>query len=80
VTGGLTETLRILERLRHWFEVFLENSEEVYMRIVHNKKYGRLVGLLDRSHGTVSYGVGGKLANKIVKPTAVTNVTIDGKY
>jgi hypothetical protein len=50
------------------------------MRIVHNKKYGQLVGLLDRSHGTVSYGVGGKLANKIVKPTAVTNVTIDGKY
>jgi hypothetical protein len=80
VTGGLTETSRILERLRLLFEVFLENSEEGYMRLVNNKNYGRLVGLLDRGHGTVSYGVEGKLANKIIKPIAITNVAIDGRY
>ena len=71
---------RFVEKLRYWFEKFLEGPAEGRTRIVNDGNYERLVGLLDRSQGLISYGGNKGHADKILRPAVFTNAMIDGKY
>ena len=71
---------KFVERATHWLGQFLKGgSKDQETRIVNDRNYDRLVGLLNQSGGTVAYGGDKSREDKYIQPTLVTNVNMQGE-
>jgi aldehyde dehydrogenase (NAD+) len=69
----------LVERLGYWFNQYLDGSYENYVRIVNQRNFDRLKTMLDRTDGKITYG--GKIDRdeRLIAPTVVTGVSIQGQ-
>ena len=69
-----------VERLKYWNQKFEAVSENEQMcRIINERNFDRLTGLLEKSQGDMVYGGKTDRASKYIQPTIVTNVDVQGK-
>lgn len=67
-----------VERLGYWSTQFLEsgNSKQTMTRIINERNWDRISGLLDRTKGKISSGGSRDRASKYIQPTVVRDVTM----
>lgn len=69
-----------VKRLKHWNEKFEAGSDNEQMcRLVNERNFDRLTGLLARSHGDRVYGGKTDRPSKYIQRTIVTNVNTEGR-
>jgi aldehyde dehydrogenase (NAD+) len=69
---------QFIQRLGHWFDVYLQESGEQLCRIVNERNFDRLSSMLEKTHGEIAYGGKRDRTQKYIAPTVVTGVTIKG--
>ena len=68
---------RFQEKLKHHTSQFLlENGKDDLVRIINDKQFDRISGLLDKTSGTVAYGGKSDKADRYIEPTIVTQVKL----
>lgn len=71
---------RFVEMVGYWLNEFLKDGHKDSMsRIVSNRNYERITGLLKGTQGKVAYGGEQDKATKYIQPTVITDVTLEGK-
>jgi aldehyde dehydrogenase (NAD+) len=64
-----------------WFDTFLkeenENPEQM-VRIINERNFDRLDGLLRKTEGRIVYGGNKNREDKYIQPTVVTDVSMSG--
>lgn len=65
------------ERLRHWNAQFLLQGDADMCRIINERNFDRLTGLLEKTQGTVSCGGKTDRSQKWIEPTVVKDVAMD---
>lgn len=71
---------KFVERATHWLGQFLKgDGKDQETRIVNERNYDRLVGLLNQSRGNVAYGGDKSREDRYIQPTLVTNVNMQGE-
>ena len=71
---------KFVERATYWLGQFLKGEgKDQETRIINERNYDRLVGLLNQSGGEIAYGGDKSRADKYIQPTLVTNVNIQGE-
>ena len=71
---------RFVERAIYWLGQYLKgDGKDQEARIINERNYDRLVGLLNQSRGNVAYGGEKSREDKYVQPTLVTNVNMQGE-
>ena len=60
------------------FDRFLPARSQAIVRIVNERHWDRIAGLLDRTAGTVAYGGQRDRAERFIQPCIVTGVQLDG--
>ena len=69
-----------VERATYWLGQFLKgDGKDQETRIVNERNYDRLVGLLNQSRGNVAYGGDKNREDRYIQPTLVTDVNMQGK-
>ena len=63
-----------------WFDRFLDEKErpEGMSRIIDERNFDRLEGLLSKTEGKIVYGGNKDRGDKYIQPTVVTDVTMSG--
>lgn len=70
---------KFVARLGFWFDTYLKgekSSSEQMTKIVNESNYDRLVSLLEKSEGQITYGGKRDRNQKFMAPTVVTGVTL----
>ena len=71
---------KFVERATYWLGQFLKgDGKDQETRIVNERNYDRLVGLLNQSGGNVLYGGDKSREMKYIQPTIVTDVNMQGE-
>ena len=71
---------KFVERATYWLGQFLKgDGKDQETRIVNERNYDRLVGLLNQSGGNVSYGGDKSREMRYIQPTLVTDVNMQGQ-
>ncbi|KXJ88125.1 aldehyde dehydrogenase 3H1 [Microdochium bolleyi] len=68
---------QLVERMKYWNAQYLSKGNDVMCRVVNDRNYGRLQGLLDKTSGKVAYTGVSDPASRFFHPTIVDNVTMD---
>jgi aldehyde dehydrogenase (NAD+) len=68
-----------VERLGFWFNTFIAEKPENMVRIVNERNWDRLTGLLDRSNGKLVHGGKKDRDIKYLEPTIMTDIGYDGR-
>lgn len=68
---------QLIERLRYWFDKFLENGDDSLSAIINERHFDRVSGLLKSTAGVVVYGGSTDRSRRHVQPTVVRDVMID---
>ena len=70
-----------VDRLKYWFEKFSGpgRSWDELCRIVNERHFDRISGLLDRSEAKIEYGGTRDRSERFIQPMVLTGVTINGK-
>ncbi|CAD6582030.1 MAG: hypothetical protein ASARMPREDX12_000737 [Alectoria sarmentosa] len=72
---------KFVERAIHWLGQFLKgDGKDQETRIVNERNYDRLVGLVNQSRGKVAYGGDKSREDRYIQPTLVTNVNMQGEH
>lgn len=73
----------LVDKLGYWFDTFLreekENPEQM-VRIINERQFDRLEGLLERTEGKIVYGGSKNREDKYIQPTVVTKVSMSGMF
>ena len=69
-----------VDKLGMWFDRFLDEKErpEGMSRIIDERNFDRLEGLLSKTEGKIVYGGNKDRGDKYIQPTVVTDVTMSG--
>ena len=70
-----------VEKLGGWFDTFLKDEKEdpeQMVRIVNERNFDRLDGLLQKTDGKIVYGGHKDREDKYIQPTVVTDISISG--
>lgn len=67
----------LLERMRYWFNKFLETGEDDLAAIINERHFDRISGLLKSTSGVVVYGGNTDRSRRYIQPTVVRDVMID---
>lgn len=69
-----------VEKVGYWIGQFVEDEGKNHaVRIVNERAYDRLVGLLKQTEGKIAYRGMNDRENKYIPPTVITDVTMQGK-
>lgn len=69
-----------VERASFWIGEFMkDDGKGQAVRIVNERNYDRLIGLLNQTGGNIVYGGNKNRDDKYIQPTVVTNVTMQGR-
>jgi len=69
---------QFLERLRYWFDKFLEKGDATELSsIINERHFDRVSGLLKSTSGVVVYGGNTDRSKRYVQPTVVRDLTMD---
>lgn len=71
---------QLIERLTFWFNKFFKDGEEGMTRIVNQKNYDRLKGLLEKTDGQVATEATLDTGKRQIPPSLVTNVDMNGRH
>ena len=72
---------KFVERATYWLDQYLKgDGKDQEARIVNERNYDRLVGLLNQSGGNIAYGGEKSRENKYIQPTIVTDVNMQGGW
>lgn len=67
---------QLAERLTYWNAQFLLQGDSDMCRIVNERNFDRLAGLLEKTQGTVSCGGKTDRSQKFIEPTVIKDVTM----
>lgn len=70
---------QFIQRLKHWFDVYRNETGDQMCRIINERNFDRLSSLLEKTDGKIFYGGKMDRAEKIMTPTVVTGVTVNGQ-
>lgn len=68
---------QLVERLRYWFDKFLETGDEDLAAIINERHFDRVSGLLKSTSGVVVYGGKTDRSRRYIAPTVVRDVMVD---
>jgi aldehyde dehydrogenase (NAD+) len=68
---------KLVDRMKYWFEKFNERGEQDFARIINERHFDRITGLLKATSGIVVTGGDVDRAKKYIQPTIVRDVTTD---
>lgn len=71
---------KFVERVGYWLNEFLKgNAKDGMTRMISDRNYERVAGLLKQTQGKVAYGGQQDKATRYIQPTVVTDVTMQGE-
>lgn len=68
---------QLIERLSYWNDQYLSKGNDGMCRIVNERNFDRLMGLLEKTHGNVVYKGPQDREDKFIHPVIVKDVTLD---
>ncbi|KAH7031472.1 aldehyde dehydrogenase 3H1 [Microdochium trichocladiopsis] len=68
---------QLVERMKYWNGQYLSKGSNMMCRVINDRNYGRLQGLLDKTSGKVAYTGVSDPKSLFFHPTIVDNVTMD---
>lgn len=71
---------QFISRLAYWNDHFLGGSRDQICRVVNVRNFDRLIGMLEKSNGVISYGGQHERDDRYIHPTVVSDVELSGKY
>jgi aldehyde dehydrogenase (NAD+) len=69
---------QFVERLSFWFERYFNGSTGQFSRIINQRNFDRLIGMLERTRGKITHGRSSDRIQIFISPTVVTGVDFNG--